>query len=108
MSSGYRIRSFAAERGERQVTFFFNGTELRGYEGEPIAAALLANGIRTIRTCEITAQPRGIFCGIGHCYECRAEVDGIANVRTCLTPLRQGSRVVSTPSWEQRRNEHER
>lgn len=81
------------------VPFSFNHLTLLGIEGEPIAAALMANGIRTIRHCEITDQPRGIFCGIGHCYECRAEVNGIPNVRTCLTPLEANTVVQSRPSW---------
>ncbi|MEW6047759.1 MAG: 2Fe-2S iron-sulfur cluster-binding protein, partial [Bacillota bacterium] len=33
----------------RKVTFFFEGRPLEGYEGEPIAAALHAAGIRVLR-----------------------------------------------------------
>ncbi|MFZ5643988.1 MAG: (2Fe-2S)-binding protein [Bacillota bacterium] len=78
-----------------EVTFTFNGRELKGYAGEPIAAALLANGIRTLRQHEKSGRPRGIYCGIGHCYECRVTVDGIPGVRACLTPLRAGMEVAS-------------
>ncbi|WP_312113468.1 (2Fe-2S)-binding protein [Brevibacillus reuszeri] len=96
----YRLDRATDEKMARQVSFSFNEVELIGYEGEPIAAALMASGIRTIRSCEVSAEPRGIFCGIGHCFECRAEVDGVPNVRTCLTPLRQGARICSKPSWQ--------
>ena len=79
-----------SENEEREtVPFYFNGQKLFGYKGEPIAAALLANGIKTIRTCEVTGENRGIYCGIGHCFECRAVVNGEPNVRTCLTPLEE-------------------
>jgi len=80
---------------QKTIEFYFNDKKYSGYEGEPIAASLLANGIKTIRTCEITGEDRGIFCGIGHCYECRAEVNGVPNVRTCLTPNSEGTEVFS-------------
>ncbi|MBD8006305.1 (2Fe-2S)-binding protein [Bacillus norwichensis] len=92
MSSSFRINSFEKSK---EIEFYFNNKKLTGYEGEPIAASLLAHGIKTLRTCEITGETRGIFCGIGHCYECRADVDGISNIRTCLTPNRQGTKVFS-------------
>ncbi|WP_288503119.1 2Fe-2S iron-sulfur cluster-binding protein, partial [uncultured Cloacibacillus sp.] len=33
----------------REVTFTFDGRELKGYEGEPIAMALHANGVLIYR-----------------------------------------------------------
>jgi predicted molibdopterin-dependent oxidoreductase YjgC len=35
-------------------------------------------------------ESRGFFCGIGHCTDCIMEVDGIPNVRTCITPVQPG------------------
>lgn len=78
-----------------EVIFFFNGKRLIGLKGQPIAVALFANGIRTIRYCEVTGEPRGIFCGIGHCYECRATINGIPSKRTCLTLLEEGMNISS-------------
>ncbi len=98
MSGGYRFPS--DEPLARQVRFTFNERELVGLEGEPIAAALLANGVRTIRHDDATGEPRGVYCGIGHCFECRAQVDGVNGVRTCLTPLREGTRVASVAQWD--------
>lgn len=106
MSGSFRLNTF--EEKQKGIEFYFNNEKMIGYEGEPIAASLLANGIKTIRNCNITGEGRGIFCGIGHCYECRAEVDGVPNVRTCLTPNRQGIRVLSLSSThvrEQSKNE---
>lgn len=80
---------------ERLVSFTFDGQQVDGYEGEPIAAALMAHGIRTLRRSERTGEPRGIYCGIGHCYECRVTVDGVAGMRSCITPVRDGIRVES-------------
>lgn len=78
-----------------EVGFTFNGRELTGLAGEPIAAALLANGIRALGRHERSGRPRGIYCGIGHCYECRVTVNGVPGVRACLTPLESGMVVTS-------------
>lgn len=77
----------------RKVKFYFDGRELEGYEGEPIAAALLAEGVTTHRYTRKQGTPRGIFCAIGRCTDCVMVVDGEINVRTCITPLKEGMDV---------------
>jgi sarcosine oxidase subunit alpha len=81
--------------GGRMVTFTFDGHEVRGIEGEPIAAALVAAGLLKLRETEKDGLPRGVFCAIGHCFECRVSVDGARAVRSCLTPLRAGMTIAS-------------
>ncbi len=80
---------------KKQVTFIFNNKEYIGFEGESLAAALLANGIRTLRYHEESGSPRGIYCNIGHCYECRVTINGKQGQRSCLTPLMEGMRIES-------------
>lgn len=80
------------EHGKR-VTFTLDGRELTGLEGEPIAAALLANGVETFRYTNKEHAPRSLFCGIGQCMDCAMTVDGVPNVRTCITPLKAGMKV---------------
>ncbi len=77
------------------VTFTYDGKEMKGYEGEPIAAALLAAGVRIHRYTLRQDKPRGFFCAIGRCTDCVMVVDGKINTRTCITPLREGM-VVQT------------
>ncbi len=77
------------------ISFTFNNRELKGLDNESLAAALLANGIRTLRVHEESGTPRGIYCNIGHCFECRVTVDGQQGVRACLTPLKEGMNVQS-------------
>lgn len=72
---------------KQKVTFQFDGNTYEGREGDTIASALLVNGIRTLRKHEESGNPRGIYCNIGHCFECRVIVNGIPNVRACLTPI---------------------
>ncbi len=40
-------------------------------------------------------EPRGVFCAIGRCTDCVMVVDGKPNVRTRITPLKEGM-VVET------------
>lgn len=93
-----RLRSRPGIRPPSTVHFRFNGGQLSARAGEPIAAALLANGIRTIRRQLQSGEPRGLYCGIGHCFECIANVDGVPGYRTCLTPVVDGMEVTSTDS----------
>jgi predicted molibdopterin-dependent oxidoreductase YjgC len=78
---------------KKLVVFYFEGKKLYGYEGEPIAAALLANGIKVFRESIKLHRPRGLYCAIGNCSSCLMVVDGKPNVRTCITPLREGMRI---------------
>ncbi|MEA4973059.1 hypothetical protein SDC9_143099 [bioreactor metagenome] len=80
---------------KKLVKFRYNDTELEGYEGEPIASALLAAGIKIHRYSLKEKKARGIFCAIGRCTDCVMVVDGNINVRTCVTPLKEGM-VVQT------------
>jgi aerobic-type carbon monoxide dehydrogenase small subunit (CoxS/CutS family) len=73
----------------RVVQFTFDGKTLEGYEGEPIAAALKVNGVMIHRyTKQSSIKPSGIFCAIGRCTDCVMVVDGVPNIRTCITPLK--------------------
>ncbi|RYG73473.1 (2Fe-2S)-binding protein [Lentibacillus lipolyticus] len=80
---------------KKPVTFSFNGKKYEAQAGESIAAALLANDIRILRYTEKHGTPRGIYCGIGHCYECRVMVNGERNFRACITPVKQDMQILS-------------
>jgi len=72
-----------------------DGKEITALAGEPIAAALAAAGIRVHRYTAERSEPRGIFCAIGQCTDCVMTVNGVPNVRTCITPVVAGM-VVET------------
>jgi hypothetical protein len=78
---------------KKTVKFFFQGKKLYGYEGEPIAAALVANGIKVFRYTEKLKRARGFFCAVGKCSSCLMVVNGRPNVMVCMEPLRANVRV---------------
>jgi predicted molibdopterin-dependent oxidoreductase YjgC len=80
-----------------KVTFTYNGQALDGLAGEPIAAALHAAGVRVLRHSPRHQRPRGLFCAIGNCSSCLMTVDGVANVRVCVEPLKAGMVVATQP-----------
>lgn len=80
------------EHGEK-VEFTFDGKTMFGFEGEPIAMALHAGGVRIYRETPEMKRPRGFFCAIGKCSSCFMTVDDVPNVRTCVTPLKAGMDV---------------
>jgi len=86
------------ERG-KPITFYYNGKKMIAYEGEPIAMALYANGVKILTRSLKYHRPRGMFCAIGKCSSCIMTVDGIPNVRTCIIPVREGMDVRSQNAW---------
>ncbi|MEM2122451.1 MAG: (2Fe-2S)-binding protein [Candidatus Bathyarchaeia archaeon] len=80
-------------REKKKVFIEVDGKRVEAYEGEPIAAALLAAGIRIFRYTLKENRPRGLFCAIGRCTDCVMTVDGVPNIRTCVTPVRDGMKV---------------
>ncbi|MDD4069548.1 MAG: (2Fe-2S)-binding protein [Candidatus Izemoplasmatales bacterium] len=86
--------------GERKkIEFTFNGKKMFGYEGDTVAAALVDNGIMEFSKSVIHERPRGFYCAIGNCGSCNMTVNGIENVKTCLTLLESGM-VVKNDSDE--------
>lgn len=88
---------------KREVTFSYNGQELKGLEGEPIATALRAAGVMVHRYTAKRHEPRGVFCAIGRCTDCVMIVDGKPNVRTCITPLIEGMDVKTQYGVEEKK-----
>ncbi len=72
-----------------------DGETIPAREGEPIAAAIIAAGRLKLRHTRKTREPRGVFCGIGRCTDCVMTVDGQANVRTCVTPVKAGMKITT-------------
>lgn len=74
------------------VKFLFEGKVIQATVEDTIASALIANGFDIFGLTEHN-HPRGFFCAIGKCSACLVEVDGIPNIRACITPVREGMNV---------------
>ncbi|MCX6670941.1 MAG: FAD-dependent oxidoreductase [Euryarchaeota archaeon] len=74
----------------KELPFYFQKKKIVGEEGDTIASALHAAGVRTLTTSLKYDSPRGFFCGIGKCSSCLMRVNGVPNVRTCIAPLKDG------------------
>lgn len=84
----------AVTRG-RQVRILVDGRAIQAYEGETVAAALLAAGIRAFRKSPKRGEARSLYCGIGLCFECLVTVDSVDAVCACQTSVADGM-VVET------------
>ncbi len=73
----------------------FDGRGIPVAPGQTVAAALWAAGIRSWRTTREAGAPRGLFCGIGVCFDCLISIDGVPNQRACQVLARAGM-VVTT------------
>ena len=73
----------------------FDGERIEARPGQTIAAALLSAGHRSWRTTRAGGEGRGLFCGIGVCYDCLVTVNGVSSVRACLAAARPGD-VIET------------
>ena len=74
----------------KEIPFYFQKKKVVGEEGDTIASALHAAGVRRLSKSLKYDSPRGFFCGIGKCSSCLMRVNGIPNVRTCIAPLQEG------------------
>ena len=86
----------------KEIQIYVDDVPVVAREGEMIAAALLASGISTFRYTKHNHDPRGIYCAIGRCTDCIMIVDGVPNVRTCVTQVKDGMRITTqhgTGKW---------
>jgi predicted molibdopterin-dependent oxidoreductase YjgC len=74
-----------------------NGSVVDVPVGATAAAAVIRAGQAAFRL-SVTGMPRGPVCGMGTCYECRVEIDGVSQRRSCL--------VICQPGMEIRTDDH--
>ncbi len=73
----------------------FDGTTLDALLGQTVAAVLWSAEILAWRTTRVEGRPRGVFCGIGVCFDCLVTVNGVPNQRACLVSAGPGD-VITT------------
>ncbi len=97
------VGSSALKNEPQHFNIEINGREIDTRPGQTIAAALIAAGILTFRRLA-DHEPRGLFCGMGVCFDCLVTVDGVPDQRACMTLVRPGMKVTlaieSNPAYE--------
>jgi len=76
-----------------RIAVQIDGVSIEGCEGQTVAAVLAANGIRLLRRTSKSGAPRGVFCGIGICYECLVTINGVPHQRACATLITAGMSI---------------
>jgi len=83
----------------KTVTFEFDGASVQSYEGDTVASALCAAGVRTFSRSFKYHRPRGLLCVAGRCPNCLVTVDDVPNVRACTEPVREAMKVRHQNAW---------
>ncbi len=73
----------------------FDGDPVAVRTGQTIAAALIAAQRPSWRTTRGGGEPRGVFCGIGVCFDCLVTVNGTRSLRACLVTASPGDVVLT-------------
>jgi len=92
--ANYRIHEHPILTIEEHPEFEFTweSQPISAREGETIASALFANGVRIFGHHHKDDAPQGMFCANGQCAQCLVIADGLP-VKACMTPVRPGMHV---------------
>ena len=91
----YRIREHPILPVEEQpmLEFKWQGQAMLAREGETIASALFANGVRIFGHHHKDGAPQGIFCANGQCAQCMVVANDLP-VKSCMELVQPGLRVA--------------
>ncbi len=81
----------------RTIAISVDGRPAACRDGETIAAALIGAGETAWRSTRRTGARRGLFCGIGVCFDCLVMVNGDGPVRACLVTAQPGDQISTGP-----------
>lgn len=74
------------------IQIFVNGRPVAVSSGTVVAAAVALAGETEFRRSPL-GLPRGPLCGMGLCMECRVNINGQSQCRSCQTLCETGMRV---------------
>ena len=89
----FRQMVLPANERRRSIEIMVEGRRVPAREGETLAAALLNAGVVAFRRTPVSGQPRAPLCLMGVCFDCLVEVDGAANVQSCMVEVHEGMKV---------------
>ena len=76
------------------ITITVEGVAVDGLLGQTLAGVLLAADTLAWGGTSSGDHPRGVFCGIGICFNCLVIVNGQRDVRACQRRAAPGDSVV--------------
>lgn len=68
------------------------GEQVEAEEGQTVAGVLMSAGRLSWRSSR-SGRPRGVFCGIGVCFDCLVVVNDLRDVRACQRRIADGDRI---------------
>ena len=86
--------------GTNQITFTLDGMAANAPEGTNLGAFLHLGHDGHLRDTE-NGAPRGLYCGMGVCFDCVVLIDGRPE-RACLTTITPGMKVTRTVKRQER------
>lgn len=89
------LRIAGVRRGA-PVRITVDGRSIDAFEGESVAAAMWAAGVRPRASTDTGPPARAIACAMGVCQQCAVWIDG-RRVEACRTPVRAGLVASSIP-----------
>jgi sarcosine oxidase subunit alpha len=87
------LRKAPVDELTQALPITLDGRPIMVADGTTVAAAILQAGSKS-RT-SVRGEARQPLCGMGICYECRAQIDGRPHQRTCQIVCRAGMEVVT-------------
>jgi hypothetical protein len=92
--SGLWVRLAETER--ETLGFFLNGQACEALVGDTIMTALLTQS-QGLRRADPSGAVRAGFCVMGACQDCWVATEDGSRLRSCLTLIEPGLRLVVTP-----------
>ena len=78
---------------EQPVTISIDSTPITVDTGTTVAGAMIAQGVTAWRSTRNNERPRGLFCGIGACFDCLVTIDSVPNQRACMVRVCEGQQI---------------
>ncbi|WJZ02617.1 (2Fe-2S)-binding protein [Corynebacterium freiburgense] len=89
-----------AKPHNQSIVVFLDGQQYEVTAGLSVAGFLLENGIRSWRSTRVHGKQRGLYCGIGACFDCLITVDSQPFQRACMVQLAEGMRIETHQTGE--------
>lgn len=85
---------------EHLVTISIDSTPVTVDTGTTVAGAMISQGVTAWRSTRNNERPRGLFCGIGACFDCLVTIDSVPNQRACMVRVCEGQQIDTDTAKE--------